>query len=215
MENKEFLAQFSRHLIRSASKLKIEAGKVEAPELPKKEYGFEAEKRLAEEMLKMKPAARIISPAEISKISDREFAVPVPAARISEEEVSLRKELQKAREKVMRGVAPASPQAAPISIIHATELNLGKLDIFIKNPEITSIECNGPGTVLIIKKGAQLITTTTILSVEEINDIIQKISLATKTEITSMFKAMFGDMAITAFVSPIIGTRFLITKVKK
>jgi len=235
MTNKEFLAQFARHLIRNAANLKFEQ-KIEMPTamMPspalERISQLEAEKRQAEEMMK----TRILQPMppkqpiDISRIGDKEFAIPVP--KISPEEVSLRKELEKAREQVLKSItAPVKPviqvkpmptavsavsQAVPQIQPEIPSLDLGKLNIFIKNPEITSIECNGPDSVIVIKKGNVPINTTTTLSKDEINDIIHKFSVSTKTEITPIYKAVYEDKMITAFISPLIGTRFVITKAK-
>ena len=233
MINKEFLAQFSRHLIRNASNLRFEAPQAiitSTPfmEIKKREAEmepFEAEKKRAEEMLRMKPqiqplAIKMMPSIDISQIGDREFAVPTPKA--SEQEISLRKELENARERVIKSMIPPVPstripQIAPFTTTSTKTINsfdIGKLNLFIKNPDINAIECNGPNNVLVVKKGPQAITTTTTLTNDEINDIIHKFSIETKTEITPIFKAAANGMMITAFVSPIIGTRFVLNKIK-
>ena len=218
MASKEFLSRFSRHLIMSAGKIE----KPEAKEAIKKEIEIkekaESEEDQAEALLKTAPFPP--EPAAKPEIIRPVQEVTVPAPRISEEEKSLRKELEKARERVMGRAAakPAPvahiPQKAPQPEKIEAALDLGKLNIFIKNPEVTAIECNGPNMVLVIKKGAQSMTTTTTLSSQEIEDIIKKFSDATKTEIAPLFKTTFGDMTIITFISSIIGTRFLISRKK-
>jgi len=239
MINKEFLAQFSRHLLRSAYNLSIESPQAAIPattaiEINKTEIAemepFEAEKKRAEEMMRMKPQLQPTAkmPIDISRIGDREFALPPP--KISEQESSLRRELEKARERVIKSIAPPArapmirpPMMRPLeikspmtSVTEAeTSFSLGKLNIFVKNPEINAIECNGPDNVLVVRKGIQAINTTTTLSNDEINDILHKFSVESKTEITPIFKATANDLMLTAFVSPIIGTRFVLSKSKK
>jgi len=121
---------------------------------------------------------------------------------------------------MMRQMPPAvKPQtfAPAVPAIQKEEIpsfDLGKLNIFMKNPEITSIECNGPDNVIIIKKGTLPINTITVLSNDEINDIIHKFSVATKTEITPIYKASYENLVMTAFISPLIGTRFVLIKTK-
>ena len=238
MKNKEFLAQFSRHLIRSAASLRFEP-KIEIPSAPvtaimAAESAFESEKRHAEEMLRMKPPLQqptIIPPIDISRIADRQFAIPAP--KISPQEMSLRREIETAKQQVIKSITPTlrpqmmmrqmppavKPQtfAPAVPAIQKEEIpsfDLGKLNIFMKNPEITSIECNGPDNVIIIKKGTLPINTITVLSNDEINDIIHKFSVATKTEITPIYKASYENLVMTAFISPLIGTRFVLIKTK-
>jgi len=229
MKNQEFLARFARHLLRSASSLRIESPKTAlaaAPAVEIKKAGptpLEAEMRQAEEMMRRRfqipQPAKMMPSMDISKLGDKEFAIPAP--KLSEEEVSLRKELEKAREKIIRGITapPVTEEKKAVQPQPAAEIeaafDLGKINVFIKNPEIISIECNGPNNVLVVKKGLQAINTTTTLSTDEINDLIHKFSVASKTEITPIFKAAAKDLIMTAFISPIIGTRFVLSKVKK
>lgn len=237
MKNKEFLAQFSRHLIRSAANLRFEP-KIEMPSAPvtaitAAEPAFEAEKKQAEEMLKMPrlQQPKIIPPIDISRIADRQFAIPTP--KISPQEMSLRRELETAKQQVIKSITPTvrpqmmmrqmPPAVKPQTFALKTpevqteetpSFNLEKLNIFLKNPDITSIECNGPESVIIIKKGTVPINTTTVLSKDEINNILHKFSVATKTEITPIYKASYENLVLTAFVSPLIGTRFVIARSK-
>jgi hypothetical protein len=235
MKNKEFLAQFSRHLIRNAANLRIEP-KIEIAPLTAAvaEPVFESEKRQAEKMMNMKPSIlpqqTIIPPIDISRIADRQFAIPAP--ELSPQEVSLRKEIETAKQQVMGNIAPnvkpktmvtpmpsiVKPKtftpASPEIQNEENSFSLGKLNIFMKNPEITSIECNGPDSVIVIRKGTLPINTSTVLSKDEINDVIHKFSVATKTEITPIYKASHENLVMTAFISPLIGTRFVINKAK-
>ena len=169
-----------------------------------------------------------------------ELLVPIPSTRISDEERSLRGEIQRAKEEVFKRIMPTPTPAVTMlptlipSItttaqqVHVKESEIkiigpevqeaedyfGRIDYYVKDPTINSIECGGADSILIMKKGSQLMDTKITLSSQEIEDVIKKFSRLTRTEITPVFKVSFKDLMLNAFVSPIIGTRFLITKGK-
>jgi len=220
MGNKEFLSSFSRHMLKTAARETEE--KAERKGIKKATEELD-EKKEAEALLKTVPEISVSALSPISagppaKPAALPTPTPIPERRISEQEVSLRKEIEEARKRVMERIIPLPLILPPLELkppikkIERAELDLGKLNIFLKNPEINVIECNGPGAVLVIRKGTQSLTTTVMLSAEEIEDIIKKFSTVTRTEITPLFKSTFFDLIITAFISPIIGTRFLIYK---
>lgn len=94
------------------------------------------------------------------------------------------------------------------------EINLGKLNPLIKDPTVNSIECDGPGKNIIVKriKGERRITNI-ILNEQEIREIIKIFSKQAKIpENEGIFKAAVGRLIISAITSDLIGSKFLITK---
>jgi len=90
--------------------------------------------------------------------------------------------------------------------------DFGKINQFIADYEVTLIECSGPGKEIKIKKGGEVISTEETLTLEEIVSIIQQFSRLSMAPLTQMFKARVGNLSISAFVSPVAGTRFMIIK---
>ena len=89
----------------------------------------------------------------------------------------------------------------------------GKIDMLIKDPSITTIECVGPGKEInIIRAGIKQATKITI-NLEEINNILKKIAeIARVPLIEGIFRAAVRDFIIDAVVSKTIGSRFVIKK---
>ena len=83
----------------------------------------------------------------------------------------------------------------------------------MQNPAVTSLECKGPNIPLIIKTRAGPSTINKTLSLEEINDIIQKFSEESRIPIVSeVFRAIVNNMMITASLSNPEAPQFIITK---
>lgn len=99
----------------------------------------------------------------------------------------------------------------PIPI--AEEIELGKITPLIKDPFVRIIECDGPNQNLIVKGNMGIKRTNIILDKEEINEVIQKISKATKIPIQEgIFKVAVGKLIFLAIISEIIGSKFIIKK---
>ena len=91
------------------------------------------------------------------------------------------------------------------------EVDLGKLNAFIYNREISIIECPGPGKIISVKKAVDINLTQITLSPEEINQIIQGFSEKSRIPIIGgIFKASVGSLTITAVISEFVGSRFII-----
>lgn len=92
--------------------------------------------------------------------------------------------------------------------------DLGKINFLMKDPRVTIIECQGPGKLVIVKIYGKSSVTRISLSQEEIQEIIEKFSKESKIPIISgLFKAAIGNLIITAVVSDLVGSRFIITKI--
>lgn len=91
--------------------------------------------------------------------------------------------------------------------------HLGKTEVFLKDPLLQSIECPGPGKNILVKKQNNISPTRTILSQQEINNIINSFSQQAKIPISSgILKAAVGNLVISAVISEFVGSRFIINK---
>lgn len=89
----------------------------------------------------------------------------------------------------------------------------GKLNTFIRNPSISSIECPGPGKQITIIKEGQKQLTNISLNPKEIKDLLEEIAANAHVPlIDGVFKAAVDNFIINAVISEQIGSRFLIKK---
>lgn len=93
------------------------------------------------------------------------------------------------------------------------ETNLKKLSPLIKDPLVRIMECNGPGENIFVTGTMGRKRTGIILSKEEIDEIIKIFSESTKIPIEDgMNKFVFGKLVLSAIVSEVIGSKFIIKK---
>jgi hypothetical protein len=94
------------------------------------------------------------------------------------------------------------------------QINLNVLNPLIKDPTVLSIECNGPGKNIIVRRiRGEKRTTNIILKEEEIKGIIEIFSKEAKIPSQEgIFKAAVGKLIISAISSEITGSKFIITK---
>jgi hypothetical protein len=93
------------------------------------------------------------------------------------------------------------------------QLNLGKLDHLIKDNSIKTIECNGENSKIIVTIQGTKKTTNTILTKEEIQEIIKKISYFSRVPVSEgLFKVTIGNLIFSAIISEIVGSKFIIKK---
>jgi len=115
------------------------------------------------------------------------------------------------------------PKIAPIPIVSEIVspspmptpegFSLGKIDILIRDNRVTTIECQGPGKVVLVKIIGKVNSTQIILTEEEIKKIINTFSAAAKIPILGgVFKAAVGNLVITSVMSDFVGSRFIINK---
>lgn len=94
------------------------------------------------------------------------------------------------------------------------QIDLGKLDPFIKDPGVQIIECNGPDEKIIVKTPAEKPTNVT-LTKEEIDKVIQKFSEVSKIPIQEgIFRVAVGNLLLSAIISGVIGSKFIIKKLR-
>lgn len=93
------------------------------------------------------------------------------------------------------------------------EMNLGKLNKFLSDPSIQTIECNGEGEKIIIKVPNKRPTEVT-LTKEEIDNVIAAFSDKSRIPADEgVFRAAVGRWMISAIISEVIGTKFIIKRI--
>jgi hypothetical protein len=93
------------------------------------------------------------------------------------------------------------------------QLNLGRLNNLIRDPNVTSIECPGPEENITIRgpRGTRVINL--FLSKDEVHQILQIFSQVSKIPIEEgVVRIMVGRLSLSAVVSDVLGSRFIIKK---
>ena len=93
--------------------------------------------------------------------------------------------------------------------------NLSKIEGLVKDNSIVSIDCPGPGKFIILRNtlGRQVITKSVLMK-EDIDSVLNYFSNETRIpRIGGIFKAIIGNLVITAIDSDVAGPRFIITKI--
>jgi len=92
------------------------------------------------------------------------------------------------------------------------EIDLGKLNPLIRNPQVKEIECDGPNTEIIVKAPMPKITQI-ILTEEEIQDIFLAFSKSAMIPIEeNIVKIAAGNLILNGINSKVIGSKFVIRK---
>ncbi len=95
-----------------------------------------------------------------------------------------------------------------------TDLDLGKLNPFLMDPLVKTIECQGEGTNVLVRGAVGHKKTALILTETEIKNIIQKFSEFSKIPLEEgYFKVAVGRYIIMAIFSEVAGSKFLIQKI--
>lgn len=207
---KLFLLQFTKELIRSTG-----AGEIFKLEQILKDKKEQQKKSVREKQAREK-INEIIKEKEIEldfiKKESEESEKKIPIAwRIAEE----RRNLPPPKKPVLRIPEPRLPETfsylkpSPTK----TEIDLGKLNPLIKDPLIKVIECNGPDEHVMVTGSMGTKPTGIILNKEEIDDIIIIFSDASKIPVhEGVFKVAIGRLILSAIVSEIVGSKFIIRK---
>ncbi len=88
-----------------------------------------------------------------------------------------------------------------------------RLNVLIKDPAVTEIECIGSDEALLVKKGGAIQKTRIKLSVEEIYQLIAEFSQKTKIPvIDGTLKTAVDNLILTAVLSEILGPKFILQK---
>lgn len=93
------------------------------------------------------------------------------------------------------------------------EIDIGKLNKYLRDPNIQSIECNGTNEKIIIHVPGRKATEDT-LTKEEIDNVIKEFSEKSRIPAEEgVFRAAVGRWAISSIISEIIGTKFIIKRI--
>lgn len=105
---------------------------------------------------------------------------------------------------------PSIP-SLPIQAKMIDRIDFGKLNPLINDQRITAVECLGAGKKLLIRAD-RLSESNISLTEKEILEIILKFSMAANVSVAPIFKASVNNLAISAFISPAFGAKFLLLK---
>lgn len=94
------------------------------------------------------------------------------------------------------------------------EIDLGKLNVLIKDRTITTIICDEAGKNITIKRtNGETRVTSVFLTKEEIEQTVKKFADLTKIPVEEgVFRAVYGNLIISAIVSNVMGMKFTLTK---
>lgn len=111
-------------------------------------------------------------------------------------------------------VHPAPIKPARLQIVQHPFLNsYGKIDILLKDPTVSTIECPAPNEQLSVIRNGQKQITKIVLSQEEIKKILVQVADEARIPLLEgIFRAAADNFMVDAVVSEEIGSRFVITK---
>ncbi len=95
----------------------------------------------------------------------------------------------------------------------SVQIDLGKLEPLGQDPNVKTIECNGPDEQIIVKGTMGTKPTNFILNKEEIDELLQRFSEVAKIPLNEgVHKIVVGKYILSAIVSEIVGSKFIIRK---
>jgi len=188
-----FLLEFTKELIRNS-----ETGTINRLRDIVKEEETESKEEIA---YKMQPLEKKVGREVISlekKIPKPIFfkSGQIPVLRIPEPNLPLRLQYL---------------QPTPIPV----EIDLGKLNILLKDKNVDIIECNGPNQELIVRGSLGVKKTDISLTRDEIATIIHLVAQESKIPLEEgIFRVAVGRIIFLAIISKVIGSKFIIKKIK-
>ncbi len=208
-----FLRVFTREIIRNTPKVippKPELPPLpELPRLPKLEPILEKHIPLAKPNPTQTPIIDNVlggkpnNPGIVRQMPQRQFVSPV-------------RPMQPMMPPMAPSFSPKPMQAAPplqVSQENVPKDGFGKIDPILKDPSVMSIEVPGPGKRVLVNRGGKVQPTSLMLLKDDIDRIINHLSEKTRIPVVpGLFKAVYGDLVMTAVVSDFVGSRFLIQK---
>lgn len=206
-----FILQFTEELIRSTEiyrelKIKREVRGVIKEEEKREREGFEPSKDIRK-IVKEKIKGDMMKVAQLEK-----EGLPLELAILSKPS-AIRRIRQRARRlRIPDYILPPTVQhIRPIPT--RVNVDIGKLNPLIRDPLVKTIESNGPDQKLVVSGIMGRKNTNITLSKEEIDEIIEGFSRETKIPADEgIFKAAIGGLIISAIVSDIVGSKFIIKK---
>ncbi len=157
-----------------------------------------------------RPLPTLLKP-EIRK--DWPLPPPRPPARPPEEEAMAPPTEEMPYPEAPVYPAPAPPEKPKEKSIALVTLDLGKLNIFIKDKTISVIQCDGANIPIKITK--EIVKETKIkLTEDEIREIVQKFADRAEQPLTEpIFKTKINNLSITAIISAFAGSKFVISRI--
>lgn len=93
------------------------------------------------------------------------------------------------------------------------DIDLGKLNPLLKDAFVKTIECPGPNSNILVSGRMGNKKTNIVLSEEEIKEIINKFSEASRIPVQEgIFKVVVGRFIFMTIVSEVVGSKFIIKK---
>ncbi len=196
-----FLKEFTRQLIKSSNSAPFfELKKIVDEEEKNKEEEIIQRKEEIKEIIKEKSDNKKIIQSDLKLKINPKRPLPIFQGR---------KVLRIPQPKLPSNLSYLRPTATALTI------DLGKLNPFIKDFNVKEIECNGPDEKLIVRGLMGEKSTAVTLSKEEINEIIDKISKEEKIPADEgIFRVVVGNLNFSAIISEVVGTKFLIKKIR-
>jgi hypothetical protein len=94
--------------------------------------------------------------------------------------------------------------------------SIGKLDVFVNEPNVQTIECNGPGKPIFVSVNGILKKTNLYLEESEINEIFEKFSKQEKIPlIGGVIKIASGNLLLLGIISDIVKPKFILKKITR
>ena len=208
---KYFLLEFTRQLIDNTTTSEISRLK---KILKEKEFFFkrnqeESEKSIIQDIIKAKERELLIVKEQSRKpvqqfkenISDR----PLRNTRFSG--------------RVLRIPETRLPQnlqyLKPVPVENIS-IDLGKLNLFLRDSAVEIIECSGADQEITVKGRMGTKPTEVKLTKDEIDEVINKFSKESKIPLTKgIYKVALGKLILSAIISDVVGSKFIISKMSQ
>lgn len=162
------------------------------------------------------PERREIKPAFLPRTEEKEFvrSISKPIFKKSLRRLYLNKSKLREQPSSIYPAEPSPLQTFELEIQQKPEgFNLGKVDLLLKDPLIKMIECEGIDKELIVKKNGRIFKTKIIMNQNEIKEVLDSFSKEAKIPVIGgIFKAVVGDLIISALVSEVVSSKFIITR---
>lgn len=119
---------------------------------------------------------------------------------------------------ILRIPEPALPETVSYikPVVTPERVDIGRLNILVNDPLVKVVECDGVDKNIIVMGMMGRKNTPIKLSKEEIDETVERFSEATKIPVNEgLFKAAVGNLVISAVISDIVGTQFVIRKITR
>lgn len=161
-----------------------------------------------------------LPPRNIIAKTQRIISPPIPQMHTAWQTQALNPQIQLAPK---RPIMPSSPRIPnyplPPNLQYLKPqptyepLDLGRLNQILQDPAVRSIECNGPEEKIVVKTATGAKPSGIALGKEEINQVLQAFSTTSKIPLhEGIYKIAASNLILSAIVSDIVGSKFIITK---